>query len=89
MTTQHKLSAEIEVKGIKTTTQKYLYFKSELRRLCNITFEDGTYIYKNLESQLFNSMSTEDKGLVDYEILEQETAFSLRAQSSIAKRSRQ
>lgn len=83
MNTQQKLNAVIKVKGVETTPDKYLYFKSELRRICTLCFSDSTYIYKNIEKQLFESMSTQDKGLVDYEILQREEEFKLRAQSAI------
>ena len=88
MNNQETLSAFIEVKGITTTVDKYLYFKQQLRNLCNQTFDDPTYIYNLLQTQLFESMTTKDKGLVDYELVCREEQFHLRMQNSLSSRKR-
>lgn len=86
MNSQESLSAIIEVKGITTTVDKYLHFKQQLRKLCLECFDDPMYIYTNFEKQLFESMSTRDKGLVDYELLQREESFHLRTQSPLINR---
>lgn len=88
MNNQESLSAVITVKGITTTVVKYLHFKQQLRSLCNQCFDDPTYIYNLLQTQLFESMTTQDKGLIDYELVSREEAFHLRLQNSISSRKR-
>lgn len=88
MNNQESVSAVIEVKGVSTTVDKYLHFKEQLRNLCNQSFDDPTYIYNLLQTQLFESMSTQDKGLVDYELVCREEQFHLRLQNSLSSRKR-
>lgn len=78
MNSHAKLEPTILVKGVETTPAKYIKFKNDLRTICEKTFDDGTYIWKNLESQLFESINSRDKGLLDYEKLINETDFALR-----------
>lgn len=78
MTSQDKLAPTIFVKGIKTTPEKWLKFVAELYEISKRAFDDPNYIAKNIESQLFESMNSRDKGLVDYEKLLNETQFELR-----------
>lgn len=86
MNNQESLSAVIVVKGITTTVDKYLNFKQQLRNLCMQSFDDPTYIYNLLQTQLFESMTTQDKGLVDYELVCREEQFHLRLQNSLSSR---
>lgn len=80
------LDHEITVKGVQTTPRKYLNFCRSLRNLCNTSFDDSTYIYKLIETQLFTSMTTEDRAKIDYELLIEHQVFELRQQTKLRDR---
>lgn len=86
MNVQEELQPIISIKGVETTPQKYMQFRDSLRTALQQSFVDSTYMFRLLTTELENSMSTRDKGLIDYEMLKREELFSLRCQSSIGSK---
>lgn len=72
MTSQAELTPTIHVKGVETTPEKWLKFVAELYEISKRAFDDPNYIAKNIESQLFESINSRDRGLIDYEKLKNE-----------------
>ena len=78
MSSQPKLVPTIHVKDVATTPEKWLQFTRDLYEISKRAFEDPNYISKNIETQLFESINSHDRGLIDYEKLLNETVFELR-----------
>lgn len=70
MQQEETLQPIITVKGTETTPELYIRFIANFKKICYQTFLDGKYVSDLFIQQLTSSISSHDKTLLDYYLLE-------------------